>query len=587
MKKGFLVVEVLLAAALFVTFATGMIAAVISGWDANRRAGEQTVAMAYVSEGLEAVRSIKNQDFANLLPTPSLGVARSAGGVWSFSGSNNATDSGRYTRVVSVEDVNRDASGNIVLTGTPDPSTKKVTSSVAWDFTTARPQDLSVSTYMTNWRAGIGGAARGGMLVYGNGGTTSDAIAYKVLDSSGNWGVAQATAVDPGTTNRYLRSARVFTSATRNEKVLVTRHYDAASQYIYAQVYNGASWGNEQLLSSWAATNFLDVRNFDGAYLNSGDFMVVYRDGTTTIPKYRIWNGTSWSAQADTANVGGVANYMVVEVRPGTDEVMLATYDAGSDTNTAYYNGSSWTTATEHAAVGPTTTKEHISFIWSVQNPLKGALVYPALGTDTTENLKIFTADGSGGGSWSGTVDSGASGGRLGAINLDRRLGAEEFISCHKDASADIYCFRADTTPAWSSPANNILTTTSDTGTQRSFDMVYERSGDEGVAVYSINTAIPKYRLYTASANSFGSEANLLTGTGSIGSSLETVRMRRYPDNDDIMVLMANTVQDLYSVVWNGSTNSVYTSGGFAQTTHGLTGSNDLDFWFDFAWDRF
>ena len=84
MRKGYLVVEVLLAAALFVTFATGAIVAVVSSWDANRRAQEQTVAMQYLSEGLEAVRSIKNQDFANLLPTPSLGVGRGGGGGWKF-----------------------------------------------------------------------------------------------------------------------------------------------------------------------------------------------------------------------------------------------------------------------------------------------------------------------------------------------------------------------------------------------------------------------------------------------------------------------------------------------------------------------
>ena len=97
-RDGYLVIEVLLAAALFVTFATGAIVAVVSSWDANRRAQEQTIAMQYLSEGIEAVRSIKNQAFANLLPTPSLGVARSESGVWSFSGTSNSTDSGRIAR---------------------------------------------------------------------------------------------------------------------------------------------------------------------------------------------------------------------------------------------------------------------------------------------------------------------------------------------------------------------------------------------------------------------------------------------------------------------------------------------------------
>ena len=66
---------------------------------------------------------------------------------------------------------------------------------------------------------------------------------------------------------------------------------------------------------------------------------------------------------------------------------------------------------------------------------MKGALVYPSVGTDSTVNLKVWTANGSGGGSWSGTIDSAASGGRLGSIDIDGRKGAEEWLSCQKDAS--------------------------------------------------------------------------------------------------------------------------------------------------------
>ena len=216
---------------------------------------------------------------------------------------------------------------------------------------------------------------------------------------------------------------------------------------------------------------------------------------------------------------------------------------------------------------------------------MKGVLVYPSAGTDSTVNLKVWTANGSGGGSWSGTVDSAASGGRLGSIAIDGRKGAEEWLSCQKDASNDIYCFRANSTPAWATPTNNILTTTSDSGIQRSFDLAYEATaGSEGIAVYSNNNSTPVYRLYTVSSNSFGAQTNLTTALGGV---LETVRTRALSDNDDIMIVMADTNQDLYTIVWDGANNTVYASGGKAKTTHGLSGSTDTDFWFDFAWDRF
>lgn len=589
LSQGFSLVEVVLAAAIFMLFSTSAIVVVLGGLNANRLGGEETVANQFANEGIEAVKSIKNQAYASLVNSAGIGVARPSN-VWVFSGASNTLThnvSDNYTRVIKVESVNRDGSGNIVSTGgTTDPDTKKITSTVSWNFNSSRPESVILSTYLSDWRKQIA-PSRDGILVYGNGGTTSDAIQYKILDgTAGTWNSAASTAdIDTGSTNRALRAARLYASSTRNEKILVSRHYNGSTQYIYAQVFNGTTWGNVQLLSSWAETNFLDVRNFDGAYLANGNFIAVYRDGTTTVPKYRIWDGSSWLAQADAANVGGIPNYIVTRARQGTNEVMLVIYDQGNNTNTAYFNGTNWSAATEHAAAGPTATKEHVDFAWSPQNSLKGALVYPSVGTDTTVNLKVWTANGSGGGSWSGTVDSAASGGRLGSIAIDGRKGAEEWLSCQKDASNDIYCFRADSAPAWATPANKILTTTSDTGIQRSFDLAYETtSGTEAIAVYSNNNPTPVYRLYTVSSNSFGAQTNLTTA---LGSRLETVRTRALSENDEIMIVMADTNQDLYTIVWDGASNAVYTSGGKSRTIHGLSGSTDTDFWFDYAWDRF
>src|SRR3989344_1935126 len=264
---------------------------------------------------------------------------------------------------------------------------------------------------------------------------------------------------------------------------------------------------------------------------------------------------------------------------------MMIIQDSTSDTNSAYFNGSVWSTAIQHSGFAPTATKDHTDFVWSRENPLKGALIYPSAGNDTTLNLKIWTADGSGSGSWSGTDDSAASGGRLGAVEVDSRVGAEEFLACQKDASNDVYCFRGNSTPAWVSPANNVLTANSHTGIQRSFSLGFERTtGTQAIAVYSDNTATPKLRKYSAGTNAFDASATSLTALGGV---LTTVRTRPLSDNDDIMILMGNANNDLFSVVWNGTSDAIYTTGGKAHTTHGISGSATTDFWYDFAWDKF
>jgi hypothetical protein len=126
---------------------------------------EQTAATQYASEGLDAVRSIKNRGFANLSAVNATGRSVIlSGGVWTF-GADNTTNTlthsttDNYIRQVKVEPVNRSLAspnGNIVASGgVLDPLTKKVTATVTWQFTTARPQTVTLISYMSDWGATI------------------------------------------------------------------------------------------------------------------------------------------------------------------------------------------------------------------------------------------------------------------------------------------------------------------------------------------------------------------------------------------------------------------------------------------------
>lgn len=167
-NSGFSVVEVMLGAAIFVVFSSGVIALVLQGLETDRLAEEEAIASHYASEGIEALRSLRNQSFSNLVPTGSAGIDRvGAGGVWAFAGAS--TSYGKYVRTVSVADVLRDASGNIVPSGgTLDPLSRKVTSTVVWPVTSARTNTISFASYLTDWKKPL--LSRRGMLVYGDGG---------------------------------------------------------------------------------------------------------------------------------------------------------------------------------------------------------------------------------------------------------------------------------------------------------------------------------------------------------------------------------------------------------------------------------
>ncbi len=151
MRKAFSVVEVVLATALFAVFSTGVTVAVLSGLNLNRSGLEQIVASQYAVEGMEAVRSIKNQNFNNL--TSGNWAVATTSGQWALvtPGPDN-TVFDKYTRGISISDVSRDGAGNIVETGNPDSDTKKVTVTVSWYANSVRSLSSVLTTYMTNWR---------------------------------------------------------------------------------------------------------------------------------------------------------------------------------------------------------------------------------------------------------------------------------------------------------------------------------------------------------------------------------------------------------------------------------------------------
>lgn len=577
--RGFSLVEVILAVAIFTIFASGAVVAVLSGIEANRLGGEETIASQYAAEGIEAARSIKNQGFGNLIDSGGTGIVRNGSNVWAFSGPENTFD--KYRRVLTVESV--------------DSSTKKVTSTVDWSVNAGRNNSVELVSYFTNWSAPL---VKGGMLVYRDNSPAADAIKYRILDgSTGLWSVPAQTVDIDGSTNRVLRAAKLYSSSTRNEKILLSRHYDGTWQYIYGQVFDGSMWGHVQLLASWRTSTLLDVQNFDGDYLANGDFLAVYSNNSN-IPQFAVWNfsTSTWTTGAMNT-IGGVPTYIVAKTRPGTNELMAAFNNNGYDTRTEYFNNSSgystasWTAATSHAGNNPVYTKRFVDFAWN--NNSIGALVFSdTRPTDRTLNVRTGVASG-GAFNW-GTINASAiQASNLGAVSIVARPNtANEFVACDKDANTTprIICYEVThaTTPIFS--ASTIISAATDTGIQRSYHIAYKQSastGYIGLGVFSDNSGVPKLKKFDVNTVWDSSSTPIVT-TGYTPSTIKTVRLVPQEGADDVMALMTDASFDLYSVVWNGTTDSMYTTpAGKAFNRHGTAGSAAADFWYDFVWDRY
>lgn len=161
-NKGQSVIEVIVAVAILVIIAGSSVIAILGSFSATRLAEEETQAALFATEGIEAAQSIRNQDWDNLV-SGGYGVSN-AGGTWVFSGSSdNPGGTGKFSRAITIGDVQRDGNGDIVESGgTIDDDTKQVTSTITWDFTPTRQNTVEMTTYLTNWMTGKWGSGGGG-----------------------------------------------------------------------------------------------------------------------------------------------------------------------------------------------------------------------------------------------------------------------------------------------------------------------------------------------------------------------------------------------------------------------------------------
>lgn len=353
MKNGFSILEVILAIVIFATFSSGAVVALLGGLDANRLGKEETIASQFASEGIEAAKSIKNQAYTNLLtPNPQpRGAIRNASNVWQFTGdgtNNILISNGKsYTRTVKVESVNRDGGGNIVTApaGSYDVNTKKVSSTVTWNFNQARLNTVTFTNYLSDWERAI----TSGILVYGDSVNNPASPKYRTYTASTNIFSSQSDTF----TGQLGRAFAVRTSPLREEAIA---GYVTSSGLLQIFCYDGIVWYPE-----WTAAvgpSGTTTKPFDIAYeTNSGDAMVVYSTNQTsneigyrTKPGNQGCGSSNWSSETrfDSPATNGIVQWVKIATdrRSSSNWLFAAWADNNSELQGAFWDGNTWTQRT-------------------------------------------------------------------------------------------------------------------------------------------------------------------------------------------------------------------------------------------------
>jgi len=132
--EGQSLLELIIAIGIFVVVVSGLIFFVLDSYISGRLASEMTKANFLAEEGLEAARSIRDNSWADLT-FGDHGLIISEG-KWQFSGQSETID-GKFARVIAIKEIDSDR--------------KKIISKVSWQFTEARPKEVKLITYLTNW----------------------------------------------------------------------------------------------------------------------------------------------------------------------------------------------------------------------------------------------------------------------------------------------------------------------------------------------------------------------------------------------------------------------------------------------------
>jgi len=150
-KRGQSLMEVIIAMAIFALIGAALATMILGGSGALLRGGEHTQAQAISQEGIEAVRSIRDRAWNELIYTQS--AVTTSLGAWIFSGEGTNEKIGKFTRDISFSDVCRNISNEIVVcpAGNIDINSKKVSTTINWSINSNTTTTINRVFYLTNW----------------------------------------------------------------------------------------------------------------------------------------------------------------------------------------------------------------------------------------------------------------------------------------------------------------------------------------------------------------------------------------------------------------------------------------------------
>jgi len=324
--RGQSLIEIVVAMAVFILISFSVMSLALGSFDGLRKGGEETRAYGLAEEAIEAVRSVRDGAWNELINNPA--VVAISGNQWVLNSGASELIDGKFTRTILFNDVCRDGSDNIVACpgAYTDPQSKEVNVGVDWSPRPGVTDTVQKNAYVTNW-------------------DSKDWMQTNWMGGSGQALWSDASRYDSDDGNVDNTAFGQMTLKTQSVGCGVKSwHFLNGGDYVYnpakievtgsfAQLFNGVS-DNPPInpVVSYAVSNINAWTSFqETAVKNGGEiyYQLSDNDGAT----WQYWNGGAWAvAGACNYNIASDVNTNISSFNIAAKKIMFKAFLSGNGT---------------------------------------------------------------------------------------------------------------------------------------------------------------------------------------------------------------------------------------------------------------
>ncbi len=293
--------------------------------------------------------------------------------------------------------------------------------------------------------------------------------------------------------------------------------------------------------------------------------LLIYGLASDNQLRYRRWTGSAWGSALTGTDVGGGPRWIVAASSPTASEILAGVLDATEDANIQFFNGLSWSGASELTAATVQVSErafdaayEQVSgdVLMAYRSSGGNALRYRTRTGSGLSSESSFTLPATGGLRW---------------IRLVPKPGSNEIVLVTLDANRDV-CAAIWDGSTWTSAI--LLENNAKAAGDEGVAAAYESQSGEAVVLWSAE-GVNAFQYRTWSGTVWSSEADGPT----LGSG-EPRWLRLVPDPASNTVLAGSLDgnRDIYLITWNGS---AWTSATLIETSTPDSNSREFDIAFE------